>query len=261
MVDAVAVDGDGEVSALRDYKAEFYPETEFGGFSHTDGTVAFYSQVHALLQPSFTVVDFGCGCGLHQEDPIQFRRELRLLKGKVTRVIGVDVDEIAKSNPSVDEFRVLTPGQPWPIADRTVDMIICDYVMEHLPDPREFIQEASRVLLRGGYVCIRTPNANSYFGIAARLIPNRHHAKVISKVQLMRKDEDIFPTLYRCNTISALRRLFAGAGFRAAVYGYEPEPAYLHFSKIAYGLGVAHQRFAPGFLKTIIFAFGELQAD
>ena len=246
---------------MKDYKLAFYPETGFGGFTDTDGTVAFYCRVNSLLQPSFTVVDFGCGRGSYLEDPVPFRRGLRLVKGKVSTVIGIDVDEVGMSNPFIDEFRLLTPGGRWPVASRSVDMIICDYVMEHLPDPSSFIQEASRVLVRGGYLCVRTPNTHSYMGIASKLIPNKHHTKVISKLQSAREAEDVFPTLYRCNTISALRHLFTNARFRALVYGYEPEPGYLNFSGIAYGLGVAYQKFVPGFVKTTIFAFGESQAD
>lgn len=247
---------------MKDYNAEFYPETSFGGFTRADGTVAFYTRVNALLRPSFTVIDFGCGRGQHEEDTNSFRRGLCLLKGKVSKVIGLDVDEVGMSNPSIDEFRTLIPGRPWPVPDQSAEMIICDYVMEHLPDPKAFIQEASRVLVRGrGYVCIRTPNVYSYMGLASKLIPNRHHAKVIARVGLDRKEEDTFPTLYRCNTVFALRRLFESARFRAAVYGYEPEPAYLNFSKAAFGLGVAYQKLAPGFLKTIILAFGESQVD
>jgi len=50
-------------------------------------------------------------------------------------------------------------------------------------------------------------------------------------------------------------------GFEGVVYGYEAEPSYLSFSKSAYRLGVLHQRFAPRFLKPVIFAFGKSNKD
>jgi SAM-dependent methyltransferase len=247
---------------MKKYRALFYPESEFGGFTDVDGTVAFYARVNALAQPSFVVLDFGCGRGvMHREDPVIFRKELQLLKGKVTRVIGVDVDNVGRTNAGIDEFRLLTPGRPWPIADRSVDMIICDYVMEHLPDPLGFVNEAKRVLVRGGYLCLRTPNSHSYMGIISRLVPNRLHSKVLSKAQSGRKEQDVFPTLYRCNTFRALRRLLKDGQFKAVVYGHESEPQYLDFSAFAYLIGVAHQKFAPGFLKPVILAFAELKTD
>jgi hypothetical protein len=50
-------------------------------------------------------------------------------------------------------------------------------------------------------------------------------------------------------------------GFECVVYGYEAEPSYLSFSKIAYSLGVLHQKFAPQFMKPCIFAFGRLKKE
>ena len=241
------------------YKALFYPESSFGGFTDIDGTVAFYCRVNALLKPSSVVVDFGCGRGGHQQDPVTFRRNLRSLKGKVAKVIGVDVDEIGETNPALDEFRLLAPGHPWPLDEQSTDLVTCDCVVEHLHDPAKLFQEARRVLAPGGHLCIRTPNAYSYVGIASRLIPNRHHCSVLSRAQIDRNEEDVFPTLYKCNTISALRRLFRANHFSAAVYGYAPEPSYLSFSKLAYAAGVAYQKLAPGFLKAAIFAFGQSQ--
>jgi len=50
-------------------------------------------------------------------------------------------------------------------------------------------------------------------------------------------------------------------GFECVVYGYEAEPSYLSFSKIAYFWGVLHQKVSPGFMKPVIFAFGKIKKD
>lgn len=61
----------------------FYPERAAGGFSHTDGTIAFYARVEALLRPDLTVVDLGAGPGSSiSGDPVSWRARLRQLKGK-----------------------------------------------------------------------------------------------------------------------------------------------------------------------------------
>ncbi len=239
------------------YRSSFYPESRFGGFTDVDGTIAFYARVNALLQPEFVVIDFGCGRGAHTEDTVAFRRELRRLKGKVARVIGLDVDEAGKVNPTVDEFRPLDGAPRWPVDDGCVHLIVCDSVIEHLPDPGSFFAEAKRVLVPGGVLCIRTPNAFSYVGIASRLVPNRYHDRVLAKAQTGRKEEDVFPTLYRCNTVAAVRKQFARHGFEGVVYGHEAEPSYLDFSRFAYALGVVHQKLAPAFLSPSIFAFAK----
>lgn len=233
----------------------FYPESRFGGFTQIDGTIAFYSRVQALAAPEMVVVDFGCGRGAYAADPVPFRRDLRVLKGKVRRVIGLDAAPAGASNPFLDEFHRLD-GEQWPLEDCSADLCVSDNVLEHLPDPQGFFAEARRVLKPGGMLCIRTPNRWNYIAVLSRMLPNRSHAGVLARAKRDLREEDVFPTLYRCNTIGALRKALAAGGFESVVYGYEAEPSYLSFSKIAYALGVAHQKLAPGFLKPAIFAFG-----
>jgi len=202
----------------------------------------------------------GCGRGSYAEDPIPLRRELRILKGRCKKVIGIDVDESARQNPFLDEFR-LTEGRDWPFEGESVDVCICDSVLEHIADPDAFFAECRRVLRPGGYLCIRTPNVLSYVGLASKIIPNRFHALVAAKVQGARKQEDVFPTRYACNTKWKLRRLLRKYGFDACVFGYEAEPSYLSFCRFLYAVGVIHQRFAPDALKVGIFAFGRKVPD
>jgi SAM-dependent methyltransferase len=236
---------------------QFYPETHFGGFTDCDGTVVFFLRVNALLGPNVTVADIGCGRGEYQEDPVATRRSLRILKGKAAKIIGLDVDPVAETNPFIDEFH-LVKDDTWSLTDQSVDLIVCDNVVEHMLDPEKFFSECARVLKKGGNLCIRTPNAWNYIGIASRLVPNKFHTKVLSSVQESRKALDVFPTYYRCNSISQMRATMKKYGFdKNAVYGYEAEPSYLSFAKAAYWLGTLHQKFAPGFMKAAIFAFGE----
>ena len=233
----------------------FYPERKFGGFTRTDGTIAFYTRVQALAGADAVMIDFGCGRGAYGEDPVAFRRDLRVFRGKVGRVIGMDTSHSGTENPFIDEFRCLE-GPRWPLENEHATLIVCDNVLEHLPVPRAFFSEAYRVLRPGGSLCIRTPNLLNYIALLSKLIPDRSHARVLAKAKPGLAGEDIFPTLYRCNTIPAVRRALAQQGFDAVVYGYEAEPSYLSFSKAAYALGVLHQKIAPGLLRAAIFAFG-----
>lgn len=238
-------------------KQKFYPESQFGGFTDIDGTIAFYTRINALIRSNYALLDVGCGRGAYTEDELPMRRELRVFRGKVDKVIGLDVDEFAKNNPNIDEFH-LHEGNSWPITDNSVDLCLCDNVLEHIEEPDLFFSECRRVLKDGGYLCIRTPNLWSYVGIVSKLIPNRLHSKILSKVQENRAEQDVFPTYHRCNTIGKLRRTLLRHGFKGVAYGYEAEPSYLSFSRIAYYLGVLHQRFAPRLIKPAIFAFAKI---
>jgi SAM-dependent methyltransferase len=239
------------------YDVSFYPEIEFGGIPRSDGVIEFYSRLNSIVTSKSVVVDFGCGRGSHTEDPVEFRRNLRSLRGKAAKVIGLDVDLAAQSNPSIDEFRNMTPSQRWPVEDETIDVVLADCVLEHLSDPGYLFREAARVLVSDGFLCIVTTNLLSYVGVAAKLTPNRLHSTVLSRTQLSREEKDVFPTLYRCNTVFALRREMERHGFGAAVFGHDGGPGYLRFSKIAYAMGFLHQTFSPSFIKPTLMAFGK----
>jgi len=233
----------------------FYPECRFGGFTDIDGTVVFYSRINALLKPAYVVLDFGCGRGSGNEDSVTFRRNLRNLRGRAAKVIGVDVDLAGRKNEFVDEFRLVKDGAAWPVEDRSFDLLYSDFVVEHLADPEIFFREAYRVLKTGGFLCIRTPNLFGYVGIGSSLLPGFLHKRILKVAQPNRSAEDVFPAMYRCNTARALRRHLRANGFDGVVYGYEAEPSYLNFSSIAYAVGTIYRNLAPSLFRSCLFAF------
>ncbi|TWT52647.1 putative S-adenosylmethionine-dependent methyltransferase [Rubripirellula amarantea] len=238
----------------------FYPESKFGGFTDLDGSILFFSRIQSLLTPDAEILDAGCGRGAVQDDPVAFRQNLCTLRGKVKHVLGIDVDPCGVEHPYVDEFRLIDDKR-WPVESSSRDLVIADYVIEHLAEPGEFFDEVKRVLRPGGYFCFRTSNKWNYVAIGARLIPNRLHGNVVTKVQAKRKSEDTFDTYFRSNTPFKLRREMRNRGFETAIYGYEPNPQYLEFSKVAYWLGTLHQKFAPRMLKASIFGFCRLNEE
>jgi len=232
----------------------FYPESRFGGFTDIDGTIVFYTRVRALLDPGDVVLDVGCGRGAFGEDPAPPRIEARDLRRYGARVVGIDTDSGAAVNPFLDEFHLLT-GSHWPVPDVSVDVCVCDWVAEHVRDPGEFFAECRRVLRPGGTLCIRTTNLHSYVGLAARAIPDSVRTRVLSRAQPERREVDVFPTFYRCNTRRKLTSVLTSLGFDCVVYGHEAEPTYFGGSPFLFRLGVLHQRFAPSALAVTLFGF------
>jgi SAM-dependent methyltransferase len=238
------------------YNTQFFPETRFGGFTHVDGTINFFIRVNALLEAGSVVLDVGCGRGEYTDDSIKARRDLRILRGRCCSVIGIDVDPASRVNPGIDELRLIE-GPTWPVANESIDLCLCDNVIEHIADPEAFFAECRRVIRPNGFLCIRTPNAFGYVAIAARLVPNGFHGKVLRSAQRGRDEQDVFPTVYKCNTRRKLRNILARNHFDSAVFTYDAEPAYLSFSRLAYRLGLAHQRYALPCAKNVIFAFAQ----
>ena len=204
-----------------------YPEATVGGYSHLDVSIEFYSRINALLDQDSHVLDFGAGRGWWAHEPVPpLHRKLRWLKGRVARSVGTDVDAAVLENPALDEAHVVGIGEPLPFPDASFDVVIADYVLEHVnhADVAQVSGEIMRVLKPGGYFAARTPNKWGFIGIAARAVPNGLHTKVLKVLQPNRKVEDVFPVRYAMNTRRQLRRAFPGQS--VVVYGQTGEPAY-----------------------------------
>ena len=237
--------------------AKAYPEMAFGGFSRVDGTVSFYSRVQALLESGDVVLDLGCGRGAHADKASAYKRQLHNLQGKGRTVVGVDIDRSAAGNPTVDEFRLIEDLQSWPVADESVGLVLCDYVLEHVRAPEVFFGEMQRVLKPGGRACIRTPNLYGYVAMIAKMVPNGLHGQVASRVQQGRSTDDFFPTYYRCNTRRRLEVALAGCGLsQRVVYAIEGEPAYLGFSITLFNLASYVHRWLPPLVQSRHTAIG-----
>lgn len=235
----------------------FFPESNFGNFSHVDGTIAFYLRAQSLVSQDSVVLDLGCGHGEVSEDTVEIRRQIRSFKGKVKRVIGLDVDSVGIEKPLLDEFRRITDENRWPLGSGEVDMCICDYVLEHIQRSNDFIKDFLRLLRPGNYFCARTSNAWGYVRLVSRLTPNRFHAAIAGAAQDGRRDRGVFPTVYKCNSLQSLRSILRRHGFRYCVQGSEAESNCLTSSTVLYGLRVFFQRTASGFLRNGLVVFAQ----
>ncbi|WP_087207244.1 methyltransferase domain-containing protein [Yoonia vestfoldensis] len=110
--------------------------------------------------------------------------------------------------------------------DQSIDIILCDHVLEHVAAPAEFVREIARVLKPGGWLCARTPAKWGYIGIGARLVPNALHVAFLKKLQPNRKAEDVFPTVYGMNTMAALGHYFDKSEWKNCTYGFNGVPGY-----------------------------------
>jgi SAM-dependent methyltransferase len=245
---------------MSDILTSRYPEIAAGGFSRVDGTVSFYQRLNALLAPSMTVVDFGAGRGAFLDDPCEYRRNLRNLKGKARTVIGVDVDRAVLENRALDQSIVYEPGSKIPLPTGDADLIVSDFTFEHIEAPDLATMELDRILKPGGWLCVRTMNRYGYIAVLNRLIHSRWHPAIIARVQPNRQASDVFPAHYRLNTMAALARYFPKDRYRHCVYFWDSEPRYFGRSMaLLRAFDVVHAT-TPSFLKTTIMIFLQKRA-
>lgn len=234
--------------------ARFFPEIAAGGFSRVDGTVQFYQRVASLVGRQSIVLDFGAGRGAaHADDIVPFRRDLSTLKGRACQVIGADVDPVVETNPGLDRAVVIGADGGLPFDDRSIDVIVSDFTFEHLAEPAVVARELDRVLRPGGWLCIRTPNRYGYIAIANRFAPERRRQTILRSAQAERKEEDVFPAVYRINTAPALKRHFPA--YDHHVMFMDGEPAYHFGSPALYALFLALHAMTPVRFKTTMLAY------
>jgi SAM-dependent methyltransferase len=193
-------------------------------------------QYQELIQqhvyPGARLLDAGCGRDL------EFSREF---SDKV-QVIGVDLEQKLDTRNERSPYALRGNLEILPFPNEYFDLIISRSVIEHLENPSRVFREFGRVLKPGGKVIFSTPNKWDYISIVAMMTPYTWHRKLVSKAVGVSED-DVFPTLYRANTLSALDKHLRAAGLEKRVLkGINHYPVYFMFSPILFRLGVLYER-------------------
>jgi SAM-dependent methyltransferase len=104
----------------------------------------------SALLPSLrgTVLDVGCGA-----------QPFRSLINSQATYLGIDTDA-AKAHfgyemPNTTYFS----GEVWPVADSSVNVVLCTETLEHVLETRRFLGEAARCLAPGGTLLLTVPFA------------------------------------------------------------------------------------------------------
>jgi ubiquinone/menaquinone biosynthesis C-methylase UbiE len=164
------------------------------------------------LTPSVRWLDAGCGWRPLAENLDSLENELVNLAGTT---VGVDLDFSHLCKHVNISRRVCASLESLPFADASFDLITCNMVVEHLPAPMPIFQEASRVLAPGGALMVHTPNTRNYLVfaniLAKKLLPR---SVVLALVNDGRATDDIYPTYYRANNASTLRKLGQSVNLR-----------------------------------------------
>ena len=148
---------------------------------------------------SLAILDAGCGDGIN----LVGLRNLVAAAGLRARLVGVDYNPIRLARAH-DAHRSAWLQQAsvyaLPFATDCFDVVLCNHVVEHLPDLSTALRELARVLRPGGLFIVGTPNEGCLMGRAR----NRYVQPSIAR------DTDHVHFF----TASTLRRTLGDAGLR-----------------------------------------------
>lgn len=235
--------------------ATYDPACRFvGNYLPLDGTVEFYGRINVLADASSVVLDLGAGRGGWKDEPqCAWKQSLRDLRRTVRELIGADVDPAVLTNPTTTRNVLICDGQVQGVPDHSIDIVIADYVLEHIEDVAAFASEVHRVLRPDGWFCARTPHRLHYVSLAARLIHNAKHAAWLRRLQPGRQSQDVFRTHYKMNTLREMTEAFPA--YQNFSYLYSTEPQYFFGSRLAFVLLSAIHRLLPQSMTSNVLVF------
>lgn len=116
------------------------------------------------------LLDVGVGKGLFLRDVVRnLDREWSVKPG---RIVGLDLvrspGDVFQEIGGAFEFRLHdTDGQALPFADRSLDFLSCNHVLEHVFETEQLVREFCRVLAPGGLCLISVPNTAAWINRVA----------------------------------------------------------------------------------------------
>lgn len=97
----------------------------------------------------------------------------RLNDNGYENVIAMDIEPLLRFEHA--QFVQADMTKPLPLAEVSLDALVCIDGIEHIERPFDFVREAARVLRKGGNFIISTPNINSLRSRMKWLLTGHHH--------------------------------------------------------------------------------------
>jgi len=174
--------------------------------------------------------------------------------------VGIDISEKQLERNSLLKEKILGDIQTYDLPASDFDVIVCFYVLEHVPKPELALKNFLRSLKEDGIIILALPNVLSIWGLTTKLTPHGFHTWVYRNIFSEKKagtdDVGPFPTFSRFSISPKSVKRFALANGLSIEY-FE---LYENFRQqgIRKKFGAAWNLFGG---LTKLFSFGNIDAD
>jgi ubiquinone/menaquinone biosynthesis C-methylase UbiE len=177
------------------------------------------------------------GCGRRLLPPDFHDLECALMQ-RARAAVGADVSVDSLRRHKTLSLRTCASLENLPFPAESFDLVTCNMVVEHLPNPRATLREFERLLCPGGVLLLHTPNTWNYAVVLARALKKLMPARVLRRIISWsegRQDSDIFPTYYRANSRAAITDALEPLGLSCERFEMlvGPQPVGRFFAPIA----------------------------
>lgn len=164
-------------------------------------------------KPGATVLDLGCGDGAFTARVAE--------KVGAARTLGVEgapslAEEARANGVEVEEVDL---AERLPYDDASIDVVVSNQVIEHLPDTDTFMREIGRVVAPGGYAVVSTNNLASWHNVASLIVgwqpmPNHVSDEVLVGNPFLMPPDGRYPMHRRVFTGKAMAALAEHHGLK-----------------------------------------------
>ena len=166
--------------------------------------LAFY------VNPSIRWLDLGCG---HKILSSWLSLQEKYLVDNCKMIVGIDYDLHSLKNHKNLSLKVKGTISKLPFKSNFFDLVTANMVVEHLDNPDAQFKEIWRILKKNGILIFHTPNILGYSTMIGKLVPNIFKNRFIYIFE-GRKEEDVFDTYYKVNSIKAINTLAKKTRFK-----------------------------------------------
>lgn len=185
-----------------------------------------------LISKKTVLLDAGCG-----EKGIMGK-----YKGENRLSVGIDLSlETLKRNNFLDQL-AKADVKRLPFKDRSFDVVICQWVVEHLKEPKLVYREFARVLKPNGDLIMVTNSIYNPLMFVSAILPTKIRDRLKAKVFPSEIKEDTFPTYYKCNHKKRFEDMLPDLGFSQVFCDYSGDISIFLFSKVFFTLALLYEK-------------------